>query len=348
MSALTRRIFAILLVCLVAVVPVAAQDDATPLTETERTFAEIYERVSPSVVSIEVDERAGNTFIPLSSGSGFVIDQLGHIVTNFHVIDGAERIAVNFFDGTITRADIIGIDPASDLAVIRVNLPPEQLLPVSFGDSSALQIGQRSVAIGSPFGERWTMTTGIISALDRTLEGFTTFTIGGVIQTDTAINPGNSGGPLLNLAGEVIGVNSQIVSERRVNSGVGFAVPSNLVVRVANDLIADGRVNYSYLGVNMDEINIDVIENYNLPNNVRGVVITRAVDGTPASNGGLRTITTNSVDIVTAVDGIPVINTSMLIGYLSSSTRPGQQVMMTVLRDGEFINLSITLGERPR
>ena len=330
--------------------PTSAQDNQPPLTTLEQTYAEVYDRVSPSVVSIEVDERGAtaNSFIPLSSGSGFVIDTQGHIVTNFHVIDDADRIAINFFDGTITRADIVGVDPSSDLAVLRVDLPADRLFPVTFGDSDSLVIGQRALAIGSPFGERWTLTAGIVSALDRTLEAFTSFTIGGVIQTDTPINPGNSGGPLLNLAGEVIGVNSQIVSQNRANSGVGFAVPSNLTIRVAEELISSGRVNYSYLGVNGEEINIDFIERYALPNDVRGVVITRAVDGAPAAQGGLRTISNSSVDVVTAIDGRPVMNMSMLIGYLASNTAPGQTVTMTIYRDGALIDLNITLASRPR
>ncbi|MEQ9033479.1 MAG: trypsin-like peptidase domain-containing protein, partial [Aggregatilineales bacterium] len=329
--------------------PVSAQEDSPALTPLEQILSDLYNRISPSVVSIEIDEQGGSSgvFIPLSSGSGFVIDNQGHIVTNFHVIDGADRIAVNFFDGTITRAIVVGTDPASDLAVIRVDVPPERLQPITFANSDNLIIGQQTIALGSPFGERWTMTLGIVSALDRTIEGFTSFSIGGVIQTDTPINPGNSGGPLLNLAGEVIGVNSQIISENRINVGVGFAVPSNLTARVAQELIENGRVNYSYIGVNGDEVNIDYIERYGLPNDTRGVVVTRIVGNAPAQQGGLQAISNSSVDIITAVDGRPVMNLSMLIGYLSSSTAPGQTVTMTVLRDGQTINLPIILTERP-
>lgn len=334
----------------VMIIPTTAQDDGTPnLTPLEQVLADLYNRVSQSVVSIEIDEQGGSsgTFIPLSSGSGFVVDYEGHIVTNYHVIEGADRIAVNFFDGTITRAIVTGTDPASDLAVIQVDVDPSRLQPVTFANSDDLVIGQQTVALGSPFGERWTMTLGIVSALDRTIEGFTSYSIGGVIQTDTPINPGNSGGPLLNLAGEVIGVNSQIISENRINVGVGFAVPSNLTARVARELIETGRVNYSYIGVNGAEINIDFIERYELPNNTRGVVVTRTVQNAPAERGGLQAVSPNSIDIITAVDGRPVMNMSMLIGYLSSNTVPGQTVTMTVLRDGQIFDLPIVLTERP-
>jgi len=339
----------VMMFALVAGAPAYAQEETPPLSDYEAVLSEVYERVSPSVVSIEVDERGGSsgTFIPLSSGSGFVIDRQGHIVTNFHVVDDGDRIAINFFDGTIARAEIVGTDPASDLAVLRVDLPPEVLYPVTFANSEDIVIGQQAIAIGSPFGERWTMTLGIVSALDRTIEGFTSFSIGGVIQTDTPINPGNSGGPLLNLSGQVIGVNSQIVSENRINSGVGFAVPSNLTRRVAEELIQFGTVNYSYLGMGGEEVDIDFIERYELPNDTRGVVVTRVRGNAPAEIGGLQAITNTTLDIITAVDGRPVINLSMLIGYLSSNTVPGQTVQMTVLRDGQIINLPVTLGERP-
>lgn len=331
----------------VAPVPTTAQNnDSGTLTTIEQVFADIYDQVSPSVVSIEVDQRINNQFVPVSSGSGFVIDRQGHIVTNFHVIDGADRIAINFFDGTITRAEIVGEDPDSDLAVLRVNLSANQLSPVTFANSDALEIGQTAVAIGSPFGERWTMTTGIVSALDRELQGFSTFVIGSVIQTDTAINPGNSGGPLLNLNGEVIGVNSQIISEDRTFSGVGFAIPSNLVTRVADEIVRTGRVSYSYLGMDGENINIDFIEFYGLPNDIRGVAVTGLASNAPASNGGLRSNTNNSVDIITAVDGVPVFNLSMLSGYLATNTVPGQAVQFTIFRDGRVVNLNIVLGER--
>ena len=294
------------------------------LTPQEEELARLYERVSPSVVSISVVARRGTStsFFPdedgfsFGSGSGFVIDQQGHIVTNNHVVDGATRIEVNFFDGTIVRGEIVGLDPASDLALLRVDLPPENLFPVTIADSDSLVIGQTAIAIGSPFGQRWTLTTGIISALDRTIRGLTQFSIGAVIQTDAAINPGNSGGPLLNLRGEVIGVNSQIISRSQSNSGVGFAVPSNLVRRVIDELVSDGFVDYSYMGIGGDDISLTIIEAFGLPNNMRGVVVGSVAPGGPAENAGLRipgeTRTVNglpvpsSADIILEMNGEPV------------------------------------------
>ena len=326
-----------------------AQTNNQLITDDEIIFSDIYNRVSPSVVSINISQRLGgaNNFEPLALGTGFVIDQQGHIVTNNHVVEGADRIEVNFYDGTIVRADIVGLDPDSDLAVIRVDLPPERLFPVTFADSDALLVGQRALAIGSPFGERWTLTSGIISALNRTIDGLSGYAIGAVIQTDAAINPGNSGGPLLNLQGQVIGVNSQIVSETHSNSGVGYAVPSNLVVRVARELIERGEVNYSYLGITGRDINLDLIEEYNLPNNLRGVYIAQIIANSPAENSELNPISNGSVDVITAVDGVPVYGFNTLIAYLATHTTPGQTVNLTVMRDGQQFNLPVVLGQRP-
>ncbi|MCU0513490.1 MAG: trypsin-like peptidase domain-containing protein, partial [Anaerolineae bacterium] len=195
------------------------------INETERVYSEVYNRAAPGVVSVIIAQRSDDDFLNSAVGSGFVIDTQGHIVTNFHVVEGADRIEVNMFDGTITRAEIVGLDPDSDLAVIKVNIPSERLRPIPLGDSEALTVGQTVLAIGNPFSNDWTLTSGIISALNRSIIGLNNYSIGGVIQTDAAINPGNSGGPLINLNGEVIGVNSQIESGLRQNAGIGFAVP---------------------------------------------------------------------------------------------------------------------------
>jgi S1-C subfamily serine protease len=319
------------------------------VTDDEGIFSEVYNRVSPSVVSINIATRHAGTdvFVPESLGTGFVIDKQGYIVTNYHVVEGADRIEVNFFDGTITRAEVIGTDPDSDLAVIKVDLAGERLNPVTFADSDTLLIGQRALAIGSPFGERWTLTSGIISALDRKIDGLGGFSIGAVIQTDAAINPGNSGGPLLNLQGQVIGVNSQIISETRSNSGVGFAIPSNLVQHAVSEMIETGSVNYSYIGITGDDINLDIMEAYKLPDNLRGVVVAQVLPNTPAANAGLLSSSDAKVDVITAIDGKPVTSFSTLIAYLASNTIPGQQVKLTVLRDGQEMSMLVTLGERP-
>jgi len=325
--------------------------DPVVISEIEQTMIGVYEMVSPSVVSINIEgtNTSLNGFQEEfgSSGSGFVIDQQGHIVTNFHVVDGADEIIVNFLDGTIVRAEVTGLDPDSDIAVIRVDLPAERLKPVTFGSEKTLSIGQAVLAIGSPFQQRWTMTRGIVSALDRDIRGLGQYSVGSVIQTDASINPGNSGGPLLNMAGEVIGVNSQILSETRSNSGIGFAVPATLTQRVAAELIENGRVDYSFIGITGGEINIDVIEQFGLANNQRGLPISGVVQGSPASDAGLRPPTQDTVDIITAIDGTPIISFSALIGYLAEQTRPGDTVTVTVLRDGGLIDLPLTLGDRP-
>lgn len=326
---------------------------ALTLSEIEEINARVYNTVSPSTVAINV---AGA--FEAGSGSGFVIDKLGHIVTNYHVVNGAQEIEVNFFDGTITRAQIVGEDPDSDLAVIRVDLPEDRLLPVTFADSNNLIIGQQVLAIGSPFGERWTMTAGIISALNRTITGFNEgFNIGGAIQTDAPINPGNSGGPLLNLNGEVIGVNAQIRSETRSNSGIGFAIPSNLTRRVAEDIINTGRVNYSYIGIRGTSVSLSIMEALNLPNDTRGVVVTDVIAGGPAGRAGLRSAefrqtqgqfaTLISADIITHINGVEVNGMDALISYLAAYTKAGDTVQLEVLRAGEVIQIPLILGTRP-
>jgi 2-alkenal reductase len=353
--------------------PIAIATPPTSATEGERLLADIYARIAPSVVSINIvqridglqpiDPQQSPDGIPdggfaQSTGTGFVIDTNGHIVTNAHVVDGAELIEVNFIDGTIVRAEVVGSDLNSDIAVIRVDLPAEQLRPIALADSESLFIGQTTVAIGSPFNQPWTMTTGIISALDRTIQGLTIFSIGEVIQTDAAINPGNSGGPLLSLAGEVIGVNAQISSSSRSNSGVGYAIPSNLVQRVATSLIEKGTVDYSYIGISGTDMNLLQLEALRLPNNARGVVVNEVVPNGPAARAGLRSVgditeidgfdVPVEVDIITAIDGQPVTGMPSLISYLASNTVPGQTVTLTVVRNGvEQLEINVTLTARP-
>ena len=333
-------------------------------TEQEQLYANIYEQVAPSVVSINVIVSSGtgnsqfDSGFAAATGTGFVYDTQGHIVTNAHVVEDAVSIEVNFFDGRIVRGEVVGIDEDSDLAVIQVEEAAEDLQPVPIGDSDALFIGQGVVAIGSPFNQPWTMTTGIISALQRTIQGLNEFSIGSVIQTDAAINPGNSGGPLLNLNGQVIGVNSQISSESRSNSGVGYAIPSNLVARVAQSLIETGEVEYSYLGISGVSVSLDVIEAFDLPNYAQGVVVGSVERGAPADNAGLRSPdgerTVNGIniptelDIITAIDGTPVNNMDDLIAYLAGNTVPGQTINLTVVRNGnEQLNLPVLLEARP-
>jgi S1-C subfamily serine protease len=350
--------FAALLVLLLAVVPVVGAQEAV------NEFGAVYDQVSPSVVAISVVARQPDTGFRgpdntvISGGSGFVIDQEGHIVTNNHVVEGATRIEVNFFDGTLARGEIIGLDPDSDLAVLRVDLPAEKLQPVAFGDSDALEIGQPVLAIGSPFGQRWTLTSGIISALDRTIQGLTNFSIGGVIQTDAPINPGNSGGPLLDLQGRVIGVNSQIISGSRSSAGIGFAVPSNLAQKVSRALIDDGFVSYSYLGISGFDVNLSVIEALELPNDTQGVVVAEVSPGGPAARAGLQNPADRveidgveiptTVDIITHMNGEPLSGIGELITLLAKNTAPGDTVTLEVLRNGaETLALDARLTPRP-
>ncbi len=330
---------------------------ASPSTDSETAFSNIYNQVSPSVVSINVSGTSSDGSPFQAAGTGFVIDQQGHIVTNDHVVDGTSSIEVNFLDGTIVKAEVVGLDRDSDLAVIKVDVPANELKPVTLGDSDKLFIGETTLAIGSPFNQRWTLTTGIVSALDRTISGQTQYSVGSAIQTDAAINPGNSGGPLLNLQGEVIGVNSQILSQSNSSSGVGFAIPSNLVKRVSQDIIKTGRVEYSYLGISAASgIDLGLIEALHVPNNTQGVVIGEVQPNGPADKAGLKSATSTNIrtnaeptsaDIITAIDGLKITDMSGLVSYLANKTQPGQTINLTVLRSGSEINVLVTLSVRP-
>ncbi len=345
-------IAAIIVLLMSATLPAAGIYAVEAFSHPNDIFTDVYRHASPSVVAISVETEAGG-----GNGSGFVIDKDGHIVTNAHVVDEAQVIVVNFIDGAKVRGAIIGIDRASDLAVVKVDLPAEQLSPIPFADSQDLSIGQTVLAIGSPFGQGWTLTSGIISALDRTIRGLTEFSIGGVIQTDASINPGNSGGPLINLDGEVIGVNSQIISETRSSAGVGFAIPSNLARRVARSLIETGEMRYSLIGLTGFDVSLTVTELLGLPNNFRGVVVREVLDDGPAARSNLREVAEMRtldnelldmrVDIITAIDGVPINGMNDLITYLARKTRPDQTVTLSVLRDGiEELELPLTLGSR--
>jgi serine protease Do len=355
---------AIMLVLAVFVVPsFTGMDSVAALDQTEivnqsavtaqtspygTVYTNVYNEVSPSVVAISVNSARG-----AGAGSGFVFDRSGHIITNNHVVEGAEDIAVEFFDGTLARGKVVGVDPDSDLAVIQVDVPENRLFPVEFANSEQLIVGQEVLAIGSPFGQEWTLTRGIVSALNRTIQGLSNFSIGGVIQTDAPINPGNSGGPLLDVDGHVIGVNSQILSASRSSSGVGFAIPANLTQRVAKELIENGNVEYSFIGISGGNVNLSLIESLDLPDNLRGVVVSEVVPNGPAAQSGLHNAeisadgTFHSVDIITGIDGTPVRGMEDLVAYLARSTQPGQNVHLNVLRNGtEQLDLDVMLTAR--
>ena len=324
----------------------------------------IYQQANPAVVYIRVLVEDEGSLVLLGAGSGFVIDTKGHIVTNNHVIETADAVKVTFSDGSVTDAQILGRDSYSDLAVIKVDRVPEGVKPLGLGDSSRLQVGQRVIAIGNPFGLEGTMTTGIVSAVGRSLSaemtGVGVFSIPEIIQTDAAINPGNSGGPLLDSQGQVVGVNTAIRSLTGTNSGVGFAIPVNIVKRIVPKLIEEGTYHYPYLGVSSDNRLplADLAEPMGLPV-TRGVLITSIVEGTAADRAGLRggdpadTVEVYGMqivaggDIIVAIDGYEINDFNDLIAYLVRETEVGQKITLTIIRDGEELEVPVTLGERP-
>ncbi len=333
----------------------------------EILLTNLYERVNPSVVNIDVAGGNLSDLAEFGSGSGFVIDGDGHIVTNNHVVEEAQRIYVTFADGNVAEAELVGRDPASDLAVIQVAVDAALLLPVELGDSDQVKVGQRVVAIGNPFGLVGTMTVGIVSGVGRRLPADASTSDGrlfsnpDIIQTDAAINPGNSGGPLLDSHGRVIGVNSAIRTADgvRANSGVGFAVPVNTVKRIVPQLIENGRVAYPYLGIASDTqfTMAELAAALDLPT-ARGVLIEEVVPGGPADQAGLRGGNRQATvrglpiraggDIIIAIDGTPVDGFDQLISYLIVKTEVGQVVKITFVRGDGTLEVDLTVGERPR
>jgi len=318
----------------------------------EVSLAQMYQEVTPSVVYVSVVTRFGG-----GTGSGFVIDEEGHIVTNNHVVESAEYISVTFVDGTILEAELVGRDPDADLAVIKVDPAQAPLKPVTFADSSEAFVGQQVYAIGNPFGQEFTLTQGIVSALDRSLQNEDSFSIPELIQTDAAINPGNSGGPLLDADGRVIGVNTAIMSESRSASGVGFAIPSNTVRRIVPYLIAEGSYTHSWLGIAGATLLPEQREAMGLGEDVKGVIVSEVTRGGPAQKAGLsgaqQTITTPfgrlavGGDIITAVNDKPIEKMSDLITYLEANTLPGDTITLRVLRGTETVEIPVTLQPRP-
>lgn len=330
----------------------------------------IYERLAPSVVNIEVRSAAAD--LPISDvgrGSGFVYDTDGHIITNAHVVNGANRIEVTFNSGYIASADVVGTDPFSDLAVIRVNVDRARLFPVTLGNSDAVRVGERAIAIGNPFGLNSSMTVGIVSGLGRQLPSaellditaIRGFNNPSIIQVDTDINPGNSGGPLLNSRGEVIGVNAAIRTDTGVFQGVGFAIPARTVRRVVPELIAQGRVNYAWIGISAlreeDGFGVAALaEPLNLPVEA-GVLVNLVTRGSPADKAGLRAGTEQRIvrgdticaggDIIIAIDGVYVRNMDELVAHLVVDTAPGDTVTLLVVRDEETLEIPLTLEARP-
>jgi 2-alkenal reductase len=324
---------------------VIAPIEVDPTTQ-EQLFIDLYNRVNPGVVSV---------YMTSGSGSGFIIDADGYIVTNHHVIAEGGEINVLFHNGDIKTAELVGADSQADLALLKVDAAPGELTALPLGDSDALQVGQFVIAIGSPYGLDNSMSTGIVSGLNRgmpvdELGLTTTYQIPDVIQTDAAINPGNSGGPLLNMDGEVIGVNTAIESPVRANSGVGFAVPSNVVEVVVAQLRSGGEVRYPWLGIEGGTLTPTAAEELGLPRETRGVLVSGVTAGGPAEAAGLVGIdptTGEAGDVITGIDSVTVVEFDDLLGYIVQDTQVGQTVTLTILRDGQTQTLSLTLGERP-
>ena len=331
-------------------------DAGLVVAAVEGILADIYDNAVPSVVAIRVERTQG-----LSSagvGSGFVWSEDGHIITNNHVVDGVDRIVVAFADGSEYRAELLGGDQASDIAVLKIDPGDRVLRPLTLSDSDDLRVGQTAVALGTPFGHRFTMTTGIVSAVGRTVRsGSSSYSNPEIVQTDAPLNPGNSGGPLLNRAGEVIGINAQISTPTGVNSGVGFAVPINTAKRVAPSLIQDGSYRYSYLGISAETLNPDLAEANSLPVNTKGALLVDIVRDSPADEAGLTAGERQNVDgtpywiggdVVTAIDDVPVTGIDDLVTYLVTETRPGDDIVLDLIREGgERAEVRVVLGARP-
>ena len=324
----------------------------------DEALVDLYARVNPSVVNVTVYQRESGDLVPVGQGSGFVFDANGHIVTNAHVVHGAEQLEVVFSNGVVRSAELVGEDLHSDLAVVRAENLPQEADPLPLGDMDKLAVGQSVVAIGNPFGLEGTLTRGIISALGRNIPALTVFSIPQSIQTDAAINPGNSGGPLLNLQGEVIGVNAQIETGgiTRSNLGIGFAIPVSIVHLVVPDLIQGGVHHWAWLGIRGGSLTPPLVEAMDLSVD-KGAYIAEVVSRGPASKASLhgsnRTVRVNGRDVevggdvITAINGHPVNTFDDLLIYIALETGPNQEVTLTILRNGESLEIPVTLEERP-
>jgi len=330
--------------------------------QNQDSLVRVYETAHLGVVALRVISIGGT-----AQGSGFVVDQEGHIITNYHVVEGGTELEVSFPSGQKARGIVIGQDLDSDVAVVKVKVNSDILHPLQLGDSSQVKVGQTVIAIGNPFGLNGSMTMGIISGVGRTVRSphisadGSAFSAGDILQTDAAINPGNSGGPLLNLNGEVIGVNGSIrtttftTEGQPLNSGIGFAIPINLVKRVLPTLLDGKKYEYPYLGIlSTDDLTLEEMEVLHLEN-ATGVYITNLVPGSPAEAAGLRGADRESGlpglqaggDLIIAVDDRPLVTYNDLIGYLVFNKRPGDRVQLTVLRDAQLTTIEVTLGKRP-
>jgi S1-C subfamily serine protease len=339
---------------------VLAEAQNMNLLPEEKVNIAIYQKASPAVVNITSVALAMDVFANIvpeqGTGSGVILTPDGYILTNAHVVEDAQRLEVTLLDGKTYKARLVGGDISKDVALLKIDPGAEKLPTIQMGNSDDLQVGQMVYAIGNPFGLNSTLTTGVISSLGRTLKAQNGRLIEGVIQTDAAINPGNSGGPLLNSAGQVIGINTAIFSPSGSSAGIGFAIPSNSARRIAQDLISMGRIVRPYLGVEIAlEVTPGLAQALELPVK-RGLMISRVVPGSPAAQAGLQPAKKALVignrrillggDIITAYDGRPAESADRFMNYIESK-RPGETLILNVMRDGKPLMITVKLAERP-
>lgn len=333
---------------------VSTVGETTPSYSKKLSLIEIFENSEAGVVRVNV-QRTEEDIIPAGVGSGFVFDNKGHIITNAHVVEGATKVVVTFLDGRSYNAEVIGVDTFTDIAVIKVNADLSLLHPLSLGDSSNLQVGEPIAAIGNPFGLSGSMTSGIVSQLGRLLPSGAGYSIPDVIQTDAAINPGNSGGPLLNIRGEIVGINTAIQSATGEFTGVGFAVPSQTVAKIVPSLIQNGEYKHPWIGISGRDIDPDLAKVLKL-NDAVGFLVVTVVPDSPASKAGLHGSEnieeidgvqyTTGGDIILSVDKVPVRKISDILIHLQRAKTVGDDLILEILRDGRTSNFTVVLGER--
>lgn len=331
-------------------------DETILSTKKSLTLVELFEKSESGVVRIDVD-KINSSLETGSLGSGFVFDDLGHIITNAHVVESASSVTITFLDGSQYNAQIIGSDKFTDIAVIKVEEKPRYLHPLQMGDSSTLKVGEQVAAIGNPFGLSGSMTSGIVSQIGRLLPSQDTgFSIPNVIQTDAAINPGNSGGPLLNMAGKVMGINTAIQSGTGQSAGIGFAVPSNTILKVVPVLIEKGKYSHPWIGISGKDIDPELAKVRDLDQS-KGFLIVTVVPGSPAEIAGLKGVSEIKIigdkeypadgDIIVSVDGKEVRKISDILIHLQEEKSVGDEMILGILRDGEVMHVILALVERP-
>lgn len=333
----------------------SAIGETTPTYSKNLSLIEIFEKSEPGVVRVNVqrtDQSNGTSGV----GSGFVFDKKGHIITNSHVVKDVKKVVVTFLDGRSYNAEIIGFDEFTDIGVVKVNADLSLLHPLALGDSSNLKVGEPIAAIGNPFGLSGSMTSGIVSQLGRLLPSGAGYSIPDVIQTDAAINPGNSGGPLLNMRGEIVGINTAIQSTTGEFTGVGFAVPSQTIAKIVPSLIENGKYHHTWIGISGRDIDPDLAKVLNLKDAVGFLVIT-VVENSPAAKAGMHgsdeTVQVEGVnypiggDIILSVDDKQVRKIDDILIHLQRAKSVGDEMILEILRDGRTTNITIVLEERP-